>query len=298
MAKISVVINTLNEEINLPQAIKSVKSFADEIIVVDMHSSDDTQKIAKKAGAKVFKYKKMGYVEPARNFAISKATGDWVFILDADERIHSSLSKVLKKKVNDNEADYFAVPRKNLIFGKWIQHSRWWPDYNIRFFKKGAVSWSDEIHSVPITTGKGKDLLATESNAIEHHHYESVEQYVNRMNRYTSIQARESFESGTRATWQDFISKPLGEFISRYFAGQGYKDGVHGLALAALQALSELVYVLKLWQYGGFAQSAPKLVEIASELRKSQKEFNYWISDALIHNGASVTEKLRRRLRV
>src|SRR3989344_3276878 len=137
MPKISVVINTLNEEANLPRALASVKSFANEIVVVDMMSDDKTVEIAKKAGAKVYEFKRVGYVEPARNFAISKAEGDWIFILDADEELTASLSRELSKIAKNGSADYVRVPRKNMIFGKWVEHSRWWPDYNIRFFKKG-----------------------------------------------------------------------------------------------------------------------------------------------------------------
>ncbi len=96
MDKISVVINTLNEEENLPRVLASVKNFADEIVVCDMHSEDGTVEIAKKAGAKVYKHKRIGYVEPARNYAISKTTGEWILILDADEQVPKALIKELK----------------------------------------------------------------------------------------------------------------------------------------------------------------------------------------------------------
>ncbi len=119
----------------MPRAIVSVKKLASEIVVVDMHSDDDTQKIAKKLGAKVFTHKRTGYVEPARNFAIGKATGEWILILDTDEKVSKILADRLKQiSADDNSADYYRLPRKNIIFGKWIKHSRWWPDYNIRFF--------------------------------------------------------------------------------------------------------------------------------------------------------------------
>src|SRR3989344_6147563 len=156
MGSISVVINTLNEEENLPRAISSVKGLADEIVVVDMHSEDATGDIAKKAGAKVFLHERTGYVEPARNFAISKTTGDWIFILDADEEIPDTLANRLRD-ISDNmhQIDFVEIPRKNIIFGKWMKESMWWPDYHIRFFKKGSVSWNEKIHSKPETKGSG-----------------------------------------------------------------------------------------------------------------------------------------------
>src|SRR3989337_4151360 len=96
MARISVVINTLNEEKNLPRAIASIKGLADEIIVVDMQSDDNTKEVAEKLGALVYDHKRTGYVEPARNFAISKASGDWVLVLDADEEVPPKLREKLR----------------------------------------------------------------------------------------------------------------------------------------------------------------------------------------------------------
>src|SRR3989344_1654842 len=99
MVRISVVINTLNEEKNLPRALTSVKSFADEVVVVDMYSDDKTQDLARKFGAKVYEHERTNYVEPARNFAISKATGEWILILDADEELQTSLREEILEVV-------------------------------------------------------------------------------------------------------------------------------------------------------------------------------------------------------
>src|SRR3989344_4285744 len=174
MAKISAIINTLNEEKKIGRCLASLKGFANEIIVVDMMSSDTTVEIAKSYGAKVFKHKRIGYVEPARNFAISKAKYDWILILDADEELSEGLKTYLKKEIKEPTADYYRVPRKNIIFGKWMKHSGWWPDYNIRFFKKESVTWNEVIHSVPMTIGKGFDLPQLQDYTIKHRHYSSV----------------------------------------------------------------------------------------------------------------------------
>ena len=282
MGKISVVINTLNEEANLPRALASITSLADEIVVVDMQSEDQTVELAKKAGAKVFSHKRVGYVEPARNFAIGKATGDFILVLDADEEIGSELSKKLKELSLKPKADYYRVPRKNINFGRWIKNSRWWPDYNIRFFKKGAVSWNELIHSVPMTVGKGLDLPAEERFAIVHHNYPTVSKYIERMNRYSDIQAGVLKETGYKFIWSDLISKPLAEFLSRFFSGEGYKDGVHGLALSLLQAFSEAAVYLKLWQLKDFPESTIGIKEFSEEVKKSEKEIKWWVLDAKI----------------
>jgi len=298
MGKISVVINTLNEEKNLPRALASIKGTAGEIIVCDMHSSDKTTEIAKKEGAIVFKHKKTGYVEPARNFAISKASGDWILILDADEEVGTNLSLSLKKIVINPKADFYRLPRKNIVFGKWIKHSRWWPDYNIRFFKKGHVSWSEIIHSVPITTGKGLDLEAKEANAITHHHYDTVEQYIQRLNRYTTAHAKLKLSEGYKFTWSDLLKKPADEFLSRYFQGQGYKDGVHGLAMAGLQAFSEFVMYLKIWQDEKFSEKKIEIDEVVSAMKDAESDVHYWQADSLLKEVGGIKNRVKRKFKL
>jgi (heptosyl)LPS beta-1,4-glucosyltransferase len=247
-----------------------------------MESIDATVKIAREAGAKVFDHKRTGYVEPARNFAISKATGDWILILDADEEIGKELAKKLKELTFHPKADYYRLPRKNINFGKWIKNARWWPDYNIRFFKKGSVTWNELIHSVPMTIGKGMDLPAEERFSIIHHNYPTVTKYIDRMNRYSEIQADTLNKAGVKFLWQDLIRKPTAEFLSRYFAGEGYKDGVHGLALSLLQAFSELAVYLKLWQMRDFPEQAVDLKAFSEETEKSKREIKWWMLDARI----------------
>jgi len=282
MAKISVVINTLNEEKNLPRAISSVKGIADEIVVVDMCSTDATKKVAEDLGARVYLHKNIGYVEPARNFAISKARNEWILILDADEEIGKKLVKKIKKIINEPTADYYRLPRKNIIFSKWIKYSQWWPDYNIRLFKKGSVSWSEDIHSIPLTAGNGIDIEAKEDLAIIHHNYSSVEQFLERINRYTSVQADLLIKQEYKFIWKDLITKPLKEFLGRYFSNEGYKDGLHGLALCLLQAFSEVILYLKIWQQEKFQPQAVTLEETTRELKHAGKEINWWITESFI----------------
>lgn len=296
MSKISVVINTYNEEVNLPKALASVKSLADEIIVVDTKSEDKTVEIAEKAGAKVYEYKKVGYVEPVRNYAISRASGDWILILDADEEIRPRLRKRLKNIAAKPKADYYRLPRKNMIFGKWMKHTLWWPDYQIRFFKKGKVSWSEVIHSVPMTTGKGIDLSPREDFSIFHQNYVDLEQYLERMNRYTTIQASGLINSDYKFIWKDLVKKPLTEFTRRYLEGQGYKDGLHGLALSLLQAFSEVVLYLKVWQKEKFLEQTISLNEVEEEFGKGGKEVSWWIEENIIKE-KGFTKSLKIRLK-
>ncbi|EKD90466.1 MAG: glycosyl transferase family protein [uncultured bacterium] len=275
--KISVVINTFNEEAVLERAIKSV-FWADEILVCDMHSDDNSAVLAKKLGAKVILYKKVNFVEPARNFAISKTENEWILILDPDEEVPDGLEGKLREIIDgEGVTTYVEIPRKNIIFGKWVKASQWWPDYNIRFFKKGSVNWSNKIHRSPKTEGQGIKLRSEERWAIIHHHYESVSQFIKRMDRYTDIQARELREEGYDFDWKDLIKKPLSEFLGRYFANRGFEDGLHGLSLSFLQAFSFLVVYLKVWENKGFNDQDIKYDVIKELSYESGKEIDYWL---------------------
>lgn len=275
--RISVVVNTLNEEKNIAQALKSVL-WADEILVCDMYSEDKTVEIAKKMGAKVFFHKKAGYVELARNFAISKASGDWILVLDPDEEIQESLRERLFQIAGKmKQISYVRISRKNIIFNKWMKASMWWPDYQIRFFRKGKVKWTDKIHRPPEVLGDGIDLETDGKWAIIHHNYQTISQFIERMNRYTSVEAKELEKSGYKFKLSDLIQKPLSEFLSRFFVNKGYQDGLHGLALSFLQAFSFLVVYLKTWETEGLHEESVNLEELEEENKKGAYEINYWL---------------------
>lgn len=274
--KISVVLNTLNEEKNIRRAIGSI-GWADEIIVCDMYSDDKTVEIARKLGAKVVFYKRTGYVEPARNFAISKAVNDLVLILDADEEIPQVLAdKLIEISSRGNDFDFIEIPRKNIIFGKWMKASMWWPDYNVRFFRKGKVLWSNEIHRPPETSGIGLKLDPEEKYAIIHHNYENISQYLERMDRYSKIQAEEFKNKETKFGWSSLISQPVSEFLRRFFANKGYEDGKHGLVLSLLQAFSFLLVYIRLWEMEGFKEGDVNLNDLEHVSKEAGKGIKYW----------------------
>jgi (heptosyl)LPS beta-1,4-glucosyltransferase len=300
MPKLSVVINVVDWEVDyLPNVLDSVKDIADEIVLVDMTSGGEVEKIAEKFKAKIEKHEYVEYVEPVRNFGISKASGEWVLILDPDEELPGDLrEKIGDILVNSDSKDYYRIPRKNIIFGKWIKHARWWPDYNIRLFKKGFVTWNEVIHSVPMTKGEGIDLEDRESLAIKHNHYSSVEQYVERLNRYTTQHAKLLSSEGYKFDWKDIISKPTDEFLSRYFFGKGYTDGIHGLTLSLLQAFSELIKYLKVWQLEKFDEKNVTVEKVIDEMKISRKNTNYWVADTLLLRGGGLLQRIKRKLRI
>lgn len=278
-SKISVVLNTVNDEKIIGRAIKS-SAWADEVVVCDMHSEDKTAEVAKKAGARVVEHERKSYVELSRNFNISQAKNDWILILDPDEEIPDGLSRKLQEIAEEDKVSYVEIPRKNVIFSKWVKASMWWPDFNIRFFKKGSAVYSGEIHRPPETSGVGLKLEAEEDLAIIHYHYESLSQFIKRMDRYTTAQAETLKAEGYTFKWTDLIEKPLSEFLSRYFTHRGFEDGLHGLALGLLQAFSFLVMYLKVWEMEKFKEEDIKLTELKNISQKSGKEINYWFKYA------------------
>jgi len=164
------------------------------------------------------------------------------------------------------------------------------PDYVIRLFKKGSIRWSEKIHSVPLTRGEGKDLEAKEINAIVHYNYNSIAQYLERLNRYSKIQAEELVASGYKFNWQDVLKKPMNEFLSRFFAGEGYKDGLHGLVLALLQAFSELIRYLKVWEKEKFVEQ-----DISSYHEIMEENINDYLHWQLKSSG--LIDKIRLKIK-
>src|SRR3989338_2052605 len=182
---ISAVLVTLNEAVHLKSCLAGIKNNVDEIIVVDLGSRDESINIAKSYQAKVFNHQRVDYVELVRNFAISKATGEWVLLLDPDERVSESLWDKLEEVAKENKYSAVNIPRKNIFFGKWIKHTNWWPDRHIRFFKKYNIKWSDKIHSYPKVTGQVLNLKASEEYALTHFGYDSIKQFIEKQNRYS-----------------------------------------------------------------------------------------------------------------
>lgn len=245
---ISVCIVSFNEASKLNNCLKSIVDFADEIVVLDLGTIDDTKKVCQKYDAKIFKHKFVPFVELVRNYSVSRANGDWILILDPDETISLDLKEKLKEIVKDNNLDAVNIPRKNIFFNKWIAHSNWWPDRQIRFFKKRKVLWSNKIHAYPIVSGKILNLEAKESLAITHFGYESITQFIDRQNRYSTIEAENLHKMGVRFSLKLLFWKPIRELIVRFIRHAGFLDGTLGFSLTFLMMIYQLEVMIKLWE--------------------------------------------------
>ncbi|MGE5041278.1 MAG: glycosyltransferase family 2 protein [Candidatus Levyibacteriota bacterium] len=291
---VSVVISAYNEEAQIKECIESVKNIAAEIIVVDNSSTDRTAEIAKKAGAIVFSqendYKK---IDLQKNFGFEKAREEWILSLDADERLTPKLSEEIRKIVSSETlVNGFNIPRKNIIFGKWIKHSIWWPDYQLRLFRKGKGKFLKSTVHQPIDV---KGEVRHVGEPLVHQSYTSIFQFVNRMNAiYTDIEAEELVKSGKKLKTVDALKMPLSDFLKTFFLQQGYKDGLHGLVLSMLQSFYMFLVFAKMWEKQGFHEKSEEdvLDAVQKESLAFGKDMKYWLYNILYARSVSPVKKI------
>jgi glycosyltransferase involved in cell wall biosynthesis len=249
---ISVIIHTINEEKDIVACIKSVQKLADEILVVDMKSTDKTVALAEKMGARILSVKRYGYVEPARAKAIQQAKGDWIAIVDADERLTPSLIKELRRIVAEDIYDCIEIPKKNYVLQKWMQHTAWWPDYLVRFFRKGSVEWPEVIHSAPILKGKKYTLPAEERFAMIHYNLQTVDEVLEKILRYTGKESSESVAEFT--TLDQLLAYTSKDFNWRFLDKEGFKDGTRGYIMSEMMRLYRLMIFMRYWEKEGYPE--------------------------------------------
>jgi glycosyltransferase involved in cell wall biosynthesis len=248
--KISVVINTLNEERNLPYALRSIHSWADEIVVVDMHSEDRTVEIAKQYGAKVYFHERIAAFDGARQFAIEQASNEWILVLDADELVPEPLSRTLIDIVASEQFDVVIIPWLNFLLGAPLMHTGWGPDQDkhSRLFKRNKLTTSAMIHEFmkPVDGARILELKYDQGMAIVHFNYTDTTHFVEKLNRYTTVEAQQAHDRGERASVTAFIYKPLREFLNRYLRKGGFRDGWRGLFLSFAMAFYRVTILSKI----------------------------------------------------
>ncbi len=283
---VSVVISAYNEEDKLAACLASVR-WASEIIVVDNSSVDKTAAVAKKFGAKVFVRPNNPMLNVNKNFGFTQATGDWILNLDADEEIPQALASEIKKVTQKPDSDIvgYWIARKNIIFGKWIEHGLWWPDRHLRLFRKDKGRFQEKHVHEYIEVHGPTDTL---TEPFVHHNYETVGQFIRKMDKlYTENEVANLQATNYQLAWYDAIRFPVSDFVKIYFAQSGYKDGLHGLVLALLQAFYSFVVFAKLWEKNAFAQRSITLEAANDELKRNAREVRFWLLTARIRESAS-----------
>ena len=223
--QLSVTIITLNEESRIEKCINSA-SFSDEIIVVDSGSRDRTIEIAKKAGARVIHQAWLGYGRQ-KQFAVEQATNDWVLCLDADEWLSPELSQSIQKVLERRPVfSAYQFPRRNRFMGRWLRYGEGYPDWSLRLFDRNHAHWSeDDVHEKVVPDGD----VGKVSGDLMHESEETMQQYLTKQDRYTTLQAKRLRDSGKISAGVKMILSPILRFIKFYFIKLGFLDGLPGL---------------------------------------------------------------------
>jgi hypothetical protein len=212
------IISTKNEAHRLPWSYPLLAAFCDEVLVVDMESTDDTVQVAQALGAKVLPVPNMGFADPARQVGIDAARNDWIFLLDADELVPPALGRTLQALAASDLLDALWIARRNFMFGREITSAEWWPDYQLRFFRRGTVSFRDvRLHEPPPAASGARVRwmpLAREA-ALVHFNYTTVSDFVERLNRYTNVEAQRLHEEGRSGSVSQALETVGAEIVRR-----------------------------------------------------------------------------------
>lgn len=232
--KLSVVIPTLNEEIDLPETLRSIKDLADEVLIIDSGSTDKTLEIAKTYGAKVIHHPFVSFSD-TRNFGNEQAKGDWILSIEADVVVPKELAQEILQAIKEDKYSALYIPRLNFIWGKPIRHTDWGPrdDCHIWLYQKGSGKWRSLVHEEFVTQkpiGKLKNFLV-------HKNYETVNEFIDKIDRYSELATKQ--KQFFPNWWY------LRDFFKRYFYKLGFLDGYHGLFLSYLQSVYYLTLSVK-----------------------------------------------------
>lgn len=242
---ISCAVVVRNEERNIRDCLESAK-WMDEIIVVDAYSTDRTVEIAKEFTPKVFQRSWKGFGDQ-KNYATDQATCQWVFILDADERITPELRQKMENilaSAGDLRAVAFYVPRRNFYYGKWIRNAGCYPDYQLRLFRKGVGRLDDaEPHNRFVFKGQAERL----DQPLDHYTERTVKDRFLKLKNFTTLAAKEKAKTKTSVSALDLLIRPVFTFYKYYVRRKGFRDGLHGYLLCAFASMYTFVKYAKLW---------------------------------------------------
>ncbi|MFA6970089.1 MAG: glycosyltransferase family 2 protein [Gallionella sp.] len=242
MPKLSVIIIAKNEAVNIRACIDTV-SWADEIIVVDAGSTDDTISCAREMGAQVYVHADWPGFGPQKNRALDYATGEWVFSIDADERVTHELRAEIEQAMCVAEVDGYYCPRLSQFCGKFIHHSGWYPDYVLRLFKRGAGRFSDSlVHESVLLAGRAIKL----TSPLLHYSYLSKKDVERKVEHYSTAAAQQMFEAGKESGYMDAVLRGGWAFVRTYMLRLGVLDGVAGYAIACMNARTTYLKYRKL----------------------------------------------------
>ena len=232
MPKVSVTIITKNEAADIAAALDSV-AWADERIVVDSCSTDDTPAIAARHGARVVSREWPGYIAQ-KNYAASLANNDWILSLDADERVSPELAaEITATLAQEPAARGYRMPRVTFHLGRWIRTTDWYPDDQLRLYDRRAAEWSGRYVHEGVTV---RGPIGRLRHELHHYAYRDIDEHMETIERYTTLAAQQMFDAGRRATFIDVAVQPKFAFFRNYVLKRGFLDGTAGLIISRMNA--------------------------------------------------------------
>jgi glycosyltransferase involved in cell wall biosynthesis len=237
------VVITKNEEKNIGGCLKSLE-WCDQLIVVDSFSDDNTVEIAKSMNALVFQKEFLGYGSQ-KQFAIEQSVNDWIIMIDADERVTLELKNEILESLVDPKKDSvtaYQIPMSEFMFGKYVRHGGWYGYYRCSLFRKSATSIQGSVHEQIKTSGAQLKMR----NFILHFSHFTVEHFIFKLNKYTTIEAKARYEEGDRSSVLKVTTLPIIVFLYKYLYQRGFLDGLHGYALAAMMSIYHFVREVKI----------------------------------------------------
>jgi glycosyltransferase involved in cell wall biosynthesis len=242
--KLSVTVITRNEAAGLAAALRSVE-WADEIVVVDSQSTDDTVAIARRFTDRVFVREWGGFVAQ-KNHAASLASHDWILSLDADERVTPALAGEIRSGLASPPSHAaFRMPRVTWYLGRWIRTTDWYPDLQLRLYDRRAAQWTGQYVHEGVEVG---GTIGTLRGELEHYAYQDLAEHLETIDRYTTLASRQMHEKGRRAGLLGLAVHPLLAFLRNYVARGGFRDKGPGLIVSAMNAYYVFLKLAKLWE--------------------------------------------------
>jgi glycosyltransferase involved in cell wall biosynthesis len=245
---LSVAIITLNAASQLEECLKSV-DFVDDIVVIDSGSTDGTQALAARYGARIIHQEWLGFGRQ-KQFAVDAAAHDWVLCLDADERVSPELRasiintlKVSLTATSESASQAFRFPRCNRFLGRYLKHGEGYPDWSLRLFDRRKARWSNDAVHEKVET---QSPLGELQGDLLHDSAESLASYLTKQNRYTSLAAEMALAAGKRATFGRLVLSPIIRFIKFYIVRQGFRDGLPGLIHIAIGCFNSFIKYSKM----------------------------------------------------
>jgi glycosyltransferase involved in cell wall biosynthesis len=252
-----------NEGHRIARCLDSIRWVDEILVVVDERTSDDTEEVARRYTPRVHVRPFAGFSDQ-RQWADEQASGDWIFSIDCDEVVPEALAREIQDELKAPRFQAYRIPHLDYMFGKWIRYGGWYPQFHVRLYRRAAASWQRAVHEKVALDGP----LGTLQTPLLHFSHGRLENWVNKMSLYTGIEAQAMQEAGAPVGVARILFEPPLMFGYKYFVLEGWRDGMHGLALALLLGCTRLIRNLKAWDLRQAARGPVESPDLPPRMRR------------------------------